>query len=311
MKTKIAIIGAGRIAYSLTSALIKEKYIVDAIISKKNNSAKALAEKFGVKKYSDDINLISKSVNVFFLTVPDSEIQSVANKLSKCKLNYFRNSLFIHLSGAENISLLSALKKKSAATASLHLMQTFPSKKVVSLKEVHAAIETDDEFARKFLTLFSLSLDMIPFNIDSTSNSTSKVYYHLAGVFASNFLAGNLFNAQKLLSLNNIDEQNYFDIVSSTINSTLKNIKTVGPAKALSGPIDRGDIKTIRKHISSLKKKYKNSESKYFSSLLKSYIIQSLNLINLVEEKHSELNKSHKNIRKLLVQELSKIEKSI
>ena len=88
MKFKIAIIGAGRIAYSLTSALLKEGYIVDVIISRKYDSAKALAEKFGVKKYSNDINLISKSVNVFFLTVPDSEIKKTAIQLSKLKLNF-------------------------------------------------------------------------------------------------------------------------------------------------------------------------------------------------------------------------------
>ncbi|MCH8021519.1 DUF2520 domain-containing protein [candidate division KSB1 bacterium] len=306
MKTKIAIIGAGRISYSLTSALLKEGYIVDAIISKKNNSAKALAEKFGVKKYSDDINLISKSVNVFFMTVPDSEIKKNAVQLSKLKLK-FSTALFIHFSGAEDISVLVPLKLKGGKIGSLHLMQTFPSKKIVKINNVNSAIETNDDSVYKFLLRLCRDLQLIAFRIDSTD----KTYYHLAGVFASNFLAGNLFNSQKLLSLNNIDEQKYFDILSSTIHSTLHNIKVVGPSKALSGPVDRGDIKTIRKHISSLKMKYKNSKGNYFSSLLKNYIIQSLNLINLVEEKQDELNKSHQNIRKLLVQELNKIEKSI
>jgi predicted short-subunit dehydrogenase-like oxidoreductase (DUF2520 family) len=306
MNTKIAIIGAGRIAYSLTSALLNEGYIVDAIISRKINSAKALAEKFGVKKYSDDIILISKSVNVFFLTVPDSEIKKTAVQLSKFKLK-FSTAFFIHFSGAEDISVLNPLKVKGGKTGSLHLMQTFPSKKIVSIKNVHSAIETNDDSVHKFLLQLCSDLQLIPFRIDSKD----KTYYHLAGVFASNFLAGNLLNAQKLLSLNNIDEQKYFKILSSTIQSTLQNIKTVGPAKALSGPVDRGDIKTIRKHISSLKRKSNNSKDNYFSMLLKNYIVQSLNLINLVEEKHGELNNSHQDIRKLLVQELSNVEKSI
>jgi predicted short-subunit dehydrogenase-like oxidoreductase (DUF2520 family) len=306
MKTKIAIIGAGRIAYSLTSALLKAGYIVDIIISKKNSSAKALAEKFGVKKYSDDINLISKSVNVFFLTVPDSEIKKTAVQLSKEKLK-FSTAFFIHFSGAEDISVLARLKLKGGKTGSLHLMQTFPSKKIVNIKNVHSAIETNDDSVHKFLMQLCSDLQLIPFRIDSKD----KTYYHLAGVFASNFLAGNLLNAQKLLSLNNIDEQKYFIILSSTIQSTLQNIKTVGPAKALSGPVDRGDIKTIRKHISSLQRKSKNSKDNYFSLLLKNYLVQSLNLINLVEEKHAELNQSHQDIKKLLVQELNKIEKSI
>jgi len=306
MKTKIAIIGAGRIAFSLTSALLKGGYIVDAIISRKTNSAKALAEKFGVKKYSDDINLISKSVNVFLLTVPDSEIKKIAVQLSKLKLK-FTTAFFIHFSGAEDISVLVPLKLKGGKTGSLHLMQTFPSKKIVNIRNVNSAIETNDDSVYKFLLKLCSDLQLISLRIDSKD----KAYYHLAGVFASNFLAGNLFNAQKLLSLNNIDEQKYFHILSSTIHSTLQNIKTVGPAKALSGPVDREDIKTIRKHISSLRKKSKNSKGNYFSSLFKSYIIQSLNLINLVEEKHGELNKSHQNIRKLLVRELNNIEKSI
>ena len=306
MKFKIAIIGAGRIAYSLTSALLNEGYNVDAIISRKNNSAKAFAEKFGVKKYSDDINLISKSVNVFFLTVPDSEIKKTAVQLSKLKLK-FSTAFFIHFSGAEDISVLNPLILKGGKTGSLHLMQTFPSKKIVNIKNVNSAIETHDDSTYKFLQQLCSGLQLIPFRIDSKD----KAYYHLAGVFASNFLAGNLFNAQKLLSLNNIDEQKYFDILNSTIQSTVHNIKTVGPAKALSGPVDRGDIKTIRKHISSLKRKSKNSKSNYFSMLLKNYIAQSLNLINLVEEKHGGLNKSHQNIKKLLVRELNNIDKSI
>ena len=283
-----------------------EGYIVDAIISRKNNSAKALAEKFGIKKYFDDINFISKSVNVFFLTVPDSEIKKTAVQLSKLKLN-FSSAFFIHFSGAEDISVLVPLKLKGGKTGSLHLMQTFPSKKIVSIKNVHSAIETNDDSVYKFLLHLCNQLQLIPFKIDSND----KAYYHLAGVFASNFLAGNLFNAQKLLSLNNIDEEKYFNILSSTIHSTLQNIKTVGPAKALSGPVDRGDIKTIKKHISSLKKKYKNSKGDYFSSLFKNYIIQSLNLINLVEEKHGELNQSHQDIRKLLIQELNNFKISI
>jgi len=306
MKTKIAIIGAGRIAYSFTSALFKKGYIVDTIISRKINSAKALAEKFGVKKYSDDINLISKSVNVFLLTVPDSEIKKTAVQLSKLKLK-FSTTFFIHFSGAEDISVLVPLKLKGGKTGSLHLMQTFPTKKIVNIRNVNSAIETNDDSVYKFLLKLCSDLQLISLRIDSKD----KAYYHLAGVFASNFLAGNIFNAQKLLSLNNIDKHKYFNILSSTIHSTLQNIKTVSPAKALSGPVDRGDIKTIRKHISSLKNKSKNCKGNQFSSLFNNYIIQSLNLINLVEEKHGELNKSHQNIRKLLVWELNNIEKSI
>ena len=122
MSKKIAIIGAGRISYSLTSALLKEGYNVDTIISKHSESARALAGKFGIKNHSDDLKYISQNVKVFFLAVPDSEIEKTANQLSKLNVN-FKQSIFVHLSGAENINVLKPLKIKGSKIASIHSMQ--------------------------------------------------------------------------------------------------------------------------------------------------------------------------------------------
>jgi predicted short-subunit dehydrogenase-like oxidoreductase (DUF2520 family) len=182
-------------------------------------------------------------------------------------------------------------------------MQTFPSKKIVNLKDVHAALETDDESTYKLLLKISEDLHLIPFRIDSKNKS----YYHLAGVYASNFLAGNLFLANQLLFLNKIETDQHFNILSSTIYSTLKNIEKVGPANALSGPVERGDIQTIKNHISSLKKLVKKFSSNSFSTLLKNYLIQSLSLIDLVEEKQGQLDNSNTKIKELLVQELNSL----
>jgi len=300
MKSNVAIIGAGRISYSLASALSKSGYNIVSVISKNINSAKSLANKFRLNHCSDNLNNISKSARIFFLSVPDGQITAVASELSKLNLN-FKQSLFIHLSGAENLSVLKNLKRKEAKVASIHPMQTFPSKKIVSLKGVHAALETVDNSAYKLLLKISKNLQLIPFRIDSKSKS----YYHLAGVYASNFLAGNLYSANQLLSLNKIESDKHFDILRSTIYSTLKNIEQAGPANALSGPVERGDIQTIKNHISALKKMVKKSSSNYFSTLLKNYLLQSLNLIDLVEEKQGHLANSHTKIKELLVQELS------
>ena len=102
-----------------------------------------------------------------------------------------------------------------------------------------------------------------------------------------------------------------FDILNSTINTTLKNIRKNGADNALSGPVDRGDIKTIKKHITALKKlSGKKTGSNYFNLLLNNYLEQSLNLLNLVKEKQDSLNKKHIEIGKLLVQELNEVTKS-
>ena len=302
LKKRVAIIGAGRIAYSLAFALIKNGYEVSTVVSRNIDSAKQLAQKFSVKRFSTDITVIPKATRLFFLAVPDGEIEKTTKSLTQ--LNHkFEKSLFIHLSGSADASVLNYLKKKGAITGSIHPMQTFPSKKVVSLKNVFAAVEANNEKTFQSLADICLELKMIPFRI----NSEHKTLYHLAGVFASNFLAGNLNTSKILLMQNEIPEEMFFDILNSTIYSTLDNIKKHGSANALSGPVERGDIKTIKKHISSLKKLNKSLNGNYFSSLLNNYLIQSLNLLILVEEKHGVLDKSHNRIRNLLVQELNKL----
>jgi predicted short-subunit dehydrogenase-like oxidoreductase (DUF2520 family) len=303
MKFNIAIIGAGRISYSLAYALIKAGYSVVSVISRNKKSAEELAKKFNINHYSDNLNEIPRQANTFLLSVPDAEIESAAKNLSEQKLN-FKKSFFIHFSGTEDIRQLNLLKKKGARTASVHLMQAFPSKRIVKLQNVPAAIETSSEDDYKILKKFAVSLKLFPFKIDSKYKS----YYHLAGVFSLNFLAGNLYISGEMLGLNNIDKLEYFNLLSSTLNSVIASIKKVGPANALSGPIDRGDLKTVVKHIEAIKKLCNKPGGNYFGLMLKNYIVQSMNLLYLVEKKYNHLEKSHQKIKELLVQELTKIE---
>jgi len=301
VKQKIAVIGAGKVAHSLVPALLKSGYSVESIHSRNLLSAKKLAQKYSVKHFTDSLNRIPPGIKVFLLTIPDSEIKKTAEKLSRVNFN-FPKSYVVHFSGVEDISVLKSLAKKEAATGSLHLMQTFPDKKITKLKGVHAAIESDDERSYKLLMKISKDLKLKPFGL----SSKDKVYYHVAGVLSSNFLAGNLHNSEDLLALCGIDKKDSFEILKSTIFTTLENSRKYGAANALSGPIDRGDFETIEKHISALKKlKRINGKKEDAVYLLRSYLVQSLQLLNLVEIKIGVLTENHLKIKKTLIKELS------
>jgi pyrroline-5-carboxylate reductase len=112
-KSKIDFIGAVKIAYSLTSALLKAGYRVTSVVSKKI-SANKLAKKFNLPFNSNNPESLKQDVEIFFLTVPDS--------------------------GALDISELKSLKKKKAHVASFQIMQTFPSIKIVDIKNCSVAI---------------------------------------------------------------------------------------------------------------------------------------------------------------------------
>ncbi len=293
-KNNIAIIGAGKISYSLTSALIQAGFNISIIISKKKKSAESLAKKFHIKNYSNKLEDIPFKNGIFFLTVPDSQIRILSKDLSKLKLN-FTNSIFIHLSGALDIFELKSLRIKKAKIASFHIMQTFPSKKIINIKKCFVAIETEDKITQKIIFNLAGKLFLKPVEI----KSSEKTSYHLAGTIASNFLVGNIFNAELIFNSVFGKNKNFNNIINPIVQSTLKNIKKFGAVNSLSGPVERGDIQTIKMHLSSLKKRNKYL---YFN-----YIIQSLNLLEIVKVKSNKLTESHIKIKNFLEEKLKDI----
>ena len=295
-KEKIVIIGAGKLAYSLTSALLNANYSIVSVISQKLRSAKSLAQKFSIEHYSNKIQNIPEDVNVFFITVPDGEIKKVANKLSKFKRN-FNDCICIHFSGIEDISALEALQKKGCSVGSLHIIRPFPSKNIVEIKNFPASIEAKSKAAISYLNQLCKKLKLNPHKI----KSDAKVFHHLAAVHSSNFLVGNLSTAFSLInSKNNIPQT----ILKQTTQSALNNVFKLGPAKALSGPIDRADFYAIKKHIEALNKKIDSlKNSKKLSLLKQSYITQSLSLLEVVKAKYGRLSENHLKIKKFLESE--------
>jgi len=77
----------------------------------------------------------------------------------------------------------------------------------------------------------------------------AKTLYHASAVVASNYLVTLLDLAIRLIEESGINRQDAFNLLKPLIEGTLSNIGKVGIQKALTGPIARGDIKTVEKHI--------------------------------------------------------------
>ncbi len=182
-------------------------------------------------------------------------------------------------------------------------MQTFPSKKIISIKNCFAAVETENKSVEKFLFSVCKNLELNPFKI----NSDDKTFYHLAGVYASNFLVGNIFSAESLFKNKLKNDLKFFKIAEPIINSTLSNIKKNKVEDSLSGPIDRGDYKTILKHISSLKKR-KDFIYEDVNLQLYNYVLQSLILLKTTEKKYEKLSDDHLKIKMILFDEIKSLQ---
>ena len=77
----------------------------------------------------------------------------------------------------------------------------------------------------------------------------AKTLYHASAVVASNYLVTLLDLAVRLIEEAGVKRQDAFNLLKPLIEGTLSNIGKVGVQKALTGPIVRGDVKTVEKHI--------------------------------------------------------------
>lgn len=295
-KSEIIFIGAGKVAHTLLPLLIEKNYSVKGLVSRNLKSAQSFAKKYHIRFCSDAITKIPKSFRIFFITVPDNAINSVAEELTDSDLQ-FKDCLFVHTSGSENSNALKTLAEKGGITSSFHIMQTFPSMKKVDVRNSFAAIETGSLTAEKFLFSLARILGLKGFKL----SIENKIYYHLAGVFAANFLNANFFSSEKLLASAGLSSRGQYELFKPIISATLSNIRNSGIENSLSGPVERGDYLTISKHISAIKK-LKSSVGKI---LLHSYISQSLILLEVSKKRKKKLTAGQEEVKRILMSETS------
>lgn len=299
--SEITFIGAGNVAHTLVPLLVKKNFKVKGIVSRSIKSARSLSNKYKLEFSSESLNAIPPDVKIFFITVPDSQISIIAARLSKLRKD-FTDSLFVHTSGSEGSSALKILEDKGAMTASFHIMQTFPSRKQTDIRNSFASIETRYIEAGRYLFSLGRTLDLKSFPL----NEDTKVYYHMAGVFAANFINASLYSSEVLLEKTGLPDRNHFNIYEPIIKTTIANIKDNGPS-ALSGPVQRGDSVTITKHLKALNK-LKSGARKF---LIQSYISQSMILLEIIKGKEGKLNAGQKEIKKILTAAIKKSKRTI
>ena len=143
---------------------------------------------------------------------------------------------------------MSAVKVKEALVVSFHPMKSFsdPALSVENYAGTYCAMEGDAEALRILEPIFN-SMGSITYQIDKEKKSL----YHAAGVFASNYLVTLSQQAVNCLTEAGVEEQMALNVIISLMKGTVSNLeKSMSPREALTGPIKRGDVSTIKKHLS-------------------------------------------------------------
>jgi len=247
-KPSIAIVGAGNLGTALALALREAGYRIESVIARSHGKSLTRARRLS-KQVSSRVVLGAEGVKarVLWLCVPDSEIARVAKSLAERFEG--KGRIVLHSSGALGSETLEPLRRKGLAVASVHPLMTFVRGSRPSLGGVSFAMEGDAAAVRAARGIVR-DLGGEPYAI----SRKEKNAYHAWGTFASPLLTALLATTEHVAELAGVTKKAARQRMLPILLQTVRNYGTVGAAAGFSGPIVRGDVETVRRHLAVLRK---------------------------------------------------------
>jgi len=244
-KPSIAMVGAGNLGSALGVKLRRAGYRIAVVVGRPQSlKARTLAKQVRSKTRS---GLSDIDADVIWICVPDSEISRAAKALAP-KFGW-RGKVALHSSGALTSDALDVLRKKGASVASVHPLMTFVAGSQPSIRGVPFAIEGDAAAVRAARRMVSdLGGEA------HTIRKQDKAAYHAWGTFASPLLTALLATTERVAELAGVKREAARRRMMPILLQTLLNYASYGAADGFSGPIVRGDVQTIEKHLQVLRR---------------------------------------------------------
>jgi predicted short-subunit dehydrogenase-like oxidoreductase (DUF2520 family) len=242
-KPRIAIVGAGNLASALAVALRGAGYGIDRIVAHGPASlrrARRLAREVGASATA--VARAQIRAEVVWFCVPDAAIADTAESLVGAA--DWRGKVALHSSGALASDELAKLRGRGASIASAHPLMTFVRGSRPSLTGVSFAIEGDAKAVRAARAIV-LALHGEPFAI----RRKDKAAYHAWGMFASPLLTALLAASERVAIAAGVRPSAARQRVLPILQQTLANYGRMGAPESFSGPIARGDVETVKKHL--------------------------------------------------------------
>jgi predicted short-subunit dehydrogenase-like oxidoreductase (DUF2520 family) len=259
----IGFIGAGTTGTALASRLDQQGFIISAVNSRTPTSAERLASRVQNCKVFPSAQEVADNTQLIFITTPDDVISKIADSVIWHDKQYI-----VHCSGVHSIDIMATAKKYSTLTGCFHPLQTFADIEQAfnNLPGSTFALEADEP-------LLSILKEMaIALRGDWVIlKPGDKALYHTAAVFACNYLVTLVKLATDLWNDFGIPQEQAIKALLPLLRGTLQNIQNIGLPNCLTGPIARGDLGTVSKHLSTLA-----TENK---TVLQSYKLLGLNTI--------------------------------
>lgn len=245
------IIGAGRVGTSLSAALIDQmQWKLVALCNQHFHTAQHQSMILNSGEAVASIAALPHAP-MTFITTSDDELGGVAEALA-CNPFLIPGDMVVHCSGVHSSEILYPLKSRGCVVASLHPLKAFFSKMphAEAFDQCDCVVEGD----QSAVTFLSMLFGQLGSKVISLSPEKKRLY-HAAATMASNYMVTLASSATSLLVDAGIESSQAKLMCERLMENSLHNIKESARAEqALTGPLMRGDMKTLLLHLNAIKR---------------------------------------------------------
>jgi predicted short-subunit dehydrogenase-like oxidoreductase (DUF2520 family) len=251
-KPSISVIGAGRLGQALALALHQSDYSVVALVARHGRKAEKAAKLLATSRpvpmalAADELGKLPAS-DLILISTPDDSIAGIARELAATQSD--GKTTVLHTSGALSSDVLKPMAAKGFQTGSLHPLVSV-SEPVSGAAAFHNSFFCVEGSRQAQAQARKIVRDLGGKSF--TIKAEKKVLYHAAAVMTSPHLTALFDVAVELLSACGLSRREAQKVFLPLLESTVNNLKTSTPAEALTGTFARGDIETVKRHLTAL-----------------------------------------------------------
>ena len=241
--TRIGVIGAGRVGAVLAAALRAAPGHREIVaVSGESKVARNRIETLLPGVPVDKPTAVARSCDLLLLTVPDDMLGNVVNMLSAS--GAIRPEQYVaHTSGRHGLAVLDPAAALGAQVLAMHPAMTFTGTEIDLQRLsgcVFAVTATQQSQALAASLVADLGGSMVPVPEDR------RTLYHAGLAHGANHLVTVVSQAMDMLRESGADDP--AGTLRPLLTAALDNALSSGDA-ALTGPVARGDVNTVRAHL--------------------------------------------------------------